>query len=163
MDNVRWLFALKVRDRPGTLTAVASVFSNRGVSVQMLLGSTLGAQVGADISIFFVFEASEKRMNVMLRAMGRLENVTSATSHRYDSHALRAVAFAHVDPRKLDDDEQLPDIATDESVTFAPVVCDNKHETWILMAHPGQLESCIARLRSAKALIDATMTIIPVQ
>jgi len=163
MDSTRYLFDLKVRDRPGTLTAVASVFSNRGVSIQMLLGSTLGAQAGADISIFFVFEASEKRAQAVFRAMGRLDNVTSVTSHRYDSQALRAVAFAHVDPRKLADDQQLPAIATDESVTFAPVVCDNKHETWILMAHPAQLENCIARLRGAGALVDATMTIIPVQ
>ena len=29
MPDNHWLFAVKVRDRPGTLTAVASVFSNR--------------------------------------------------------------------------------------------------------------------------------------
>ena len=163
MDNPRWLFAVKVRDRPGTLTAVASVFSNRGVSVQMLLGSTLGAEPGADISLFFVFEASERRMHTVLRTMGRLDNVTSVTPHPYDSDMLRAVAFVHVDPRALSDVQQLPAIADGESVTFAPVLCDDEDETWILMAHPSRLESCLARLRDADALIDATITIIPVR
>ena len=163
MPDNRWLFAVTVRDRPGTLTAVASVFSNRGASIQMLLGSTLGAEPGADISLFFVFQASERRMNALLRATGRLENVTSITPHHYDSDALRAVAFVHVDPRASAGPGQLPAIADDEEVVFAPVVCDEGHETWILMGHPGRLESCLARLRSAEALIDATITIIPVR
>jgi len=163
MDSARWLFAVKVRDRPGTLTAVASVFSNRGVSIQMLLGSTLGAETGDDISLFFVFEASERRMNTLLRATGRLDNVTSVTHHPYDSEALRAVAFVHVDPQGLSHDQQLPAIADAESVTFAPVLCDEQHETWILMAHPGSLERCLGRLRESGSLIDATITIIPVR
>ena len=163
MDNPRWLFAVTVRDRPGTLTAVASVFSNRGVSIQMLLGSTLSAAAGAGISLFFVFESSERRMNALLRTMSRLDNVTSVTPHAYESEALRAVAFAHVDPRELSADDQLPAIATDHDVTFAPVVCDNAHETWILMARPARLDSCLARLGATGALIDATVTIIPVQ
>ena len=163
MDNARWLLAVKVRDRPGTLTAVASVFSNRGASIQMLLGSTLGAEAGADISLFFVFQASERRMTALLRAMGRLDNVTSVTPHRYDSDTLRAVAFVHVDPQALDDEQQLPAIADAESVVFAPVLCDDEDETWILMAHPSRLEKCLARLRDAEALIDATITIIPVR
>ena len=31
------------------------------------------------------------------------------------------------------------------------------------MAHPARLDSCLARLRTTGALIDATVTIIPVQ
>jgi len=41
MVDERWVFVIKVQDRPGTLTAIASVFSSRGVSVDNTLGSTL--------------------------------------------------------------------------------------------------------------------------
>ena len=162
-NKQRWLFAVKVHDRPGTLTAVSSVFSNRGVSIQMLLGSTLHAVAVDAIRLFFVCEAAEPRRKELHRTLGRLASVVSVACHPCDSPKLRAVVFAHVDPGAVADGAGLAEIATEESVAFAPVVCDDEHETWILMAAPAQVEHCLDRLRAAEALLDTIVTIIPVE
>jgi len=47
MDNLatysdaqqRWVFVVRALNRPGTVTAAAAVFSNRGVSLEGILGS----------------------------------------------------------------------------------------------------------------------------
>jgi len=162
-DKRRWLFALKVRDRPGTVTAVASVFSNRGVSMQMLLGSTLHAVAADAIDLLVVCEAAEPRRKELHRTLGRLANVVAIACHPFDSPKLRAVALAHVDPRVAARGAGLAEVATEESVAFAPVLCDDDHETWTLMAPPAQVERCLERLREAGALLDVTMTVIPVE
>ena len=162
MDKKCWLFAVRVHDRPGTLTGVSSVFSNRGVSIQMLLGSTLEVVAPNSIPLFFVFEATEQRKDLLLRAMGRLASVISLQCYDYDSPCLRAVAFAHVDPRKVPRQETVPSLAAEESVSFAPIDCEDAHETWVLIASPAQVEHCLQRLRRCDALLRTTMTIIPV-
>ena len=136
MDKKRWLFATKVQDKAGTLTAVSSVFSNRGISV---------------------------RMNVLLRAIRRLPTVISAECYPYDSPKLRAVAFARVNPRLVPEGDGLPAVASEEAVTFAPIVCNDESETWILMAPPRQVTHCLERLQEFGALLDVSVTIIPVE
>ena len=162
-DKRRWLFDVKVHDRPGTLTAVSCVFSNRGVSVQMLLGSTLHAVAPDAIDLFFVFEAAEPRKNELLRAMGRLANVISVRCLPYGSPRLRAVAFAHVDPGALGDATPAAALADDDSVAFAAIAREDQHETWVFTATPDRVRQCLDRLRDAGALLDTTVTIIPVE
>ncbi|NIA20457.1 MAG: hypothetical protein GWP05_00470 [Anaerolineaceae bacterium] len=163
MDKKRWLFATKVQDKAGTLTAVSSVFSNRGISVQMTLGSTLSVPVADSIGLFYVFEASRPRMNALLRTVRRLPTVISAEWYAYDSPKLRAVAFARVDPHLVDEGEGLPGVASEEAVTFAPIICSDDSETWILMAPPNQVAHCLERLRTSGALVEVSVTIIPVE
>ena len=162
-DKQQWLFAVKVHDKPGTLTAVSSVFSNRGVSIEMLLGSTLHAVSADAIDLYFVCRASEPRRKELHRTLGRLASVISVECHSCDSPKLRAVVFAHVDPRAMPADTSLAEIATAESVAFSPVICDDDHETWILMAGPASVDRCVEKLRATGALLDTTVTIIPVE
>ncbi|MBN2583720.1 MAG: hypothetical protein JXL80_11695 [Planctomycetes bacterium] len=162
MTKRRWLFAAKVLDKAGTLTAASAVLSSRGVSVQMTLGSTLSVPKPDSIGLFYVFEATESRMKGLLRTMRRLPTVVSCECYPYDSPHLRAVAFAHVDPRRVPDGAGLPAVATEEAVTFAPIVCEDEHETWVLMSTPDHVAACLDRLTSAGALLDVSVTIIPV-
>lgn len=161
MDKKRWVFAASVLDKAGTVTAMSSVFSNRGVSMQMLVGSTLQVAAGQGIPMFFVFEATEPRMNVLLRAMGRLASVTDVECHPYDSPLLRAVAFVHVTRAPADDDGNLPAVATEGEVAFTPIVCEDEHESWVLMGLPADVEDCLQRLRSTERLLRSTVMIIP--
>ncbi|HUT60507.1 MAG TPA: hypothetical protein VNA25_21905 [Phycisphaerae bacterium] len=163
MVKKRWLFAAKVLDKPGVLTAVSAVLSNRGVSVQMTLGSTLSLPDPQSVPLFYVFEATDGRMNELLRAVRRLPTVLSCECFPYDSDKLRAVAFAHVDPRRLSGGAGVPEMAAAESVAFAPIACDDEHETWVLMSTPREVSECLAHLKAAGALLEVSMTIIPVE
>jgi len=161
VDKKRWVFAARVLDKAGTVTATSSVFSNRGVSMQMLVGSTLQVAAGQGIPMFFVFEATDRRMNLLLRAMGRLARVIRVECHPYDSPLLRAVAFVHVTRGSADDQANLPDVATEGTVAFTPIVCEEEHESWVLMGLPADVEDCLQRLRSAERLLRTTVMIIP--
>lgn len=162
-DKKRWFFAVKVHDKPGMVTAVSSVFSNRGVSLEMLLGSTLHAVSADAIDLFVVFMATEPRKNELLRTIRRLAKVISVECYNGDSPTLRAVAFAHVSQQEGDVQVDLASVATEESVVFSPVIFEDKHQTWILMATPSHLQHCLDRLQDAKILLDVTVTIIPVE
>lgn len=163
VDKKRWVFAARIHDYAGAVTAVASVFSNRGVSVEMTLGSTLGAAAPDAIGLFYVFQATEARMKALLRTVARLSVVISVESYHFDSPSLRAVAIARIDPRLSPDEPSPADSPAGESILRVPVERREDDETWLLMAGPRQVMSCLDRLRAAGALADATMTILPIQ
>ena len=161
MDKRKWVFALRVHDRAGTVTSVSSVFTNRGVSLQMLLGSTIQVVIPDSIPLYFVFEAAERRKNTLLRAMRRLDSVIWAECYEYDSPSLRAVAFAHVDGRVMDD-AGVAAIASETEVISSPIVSDDGHKTWVLLAEPIALERCLERLGDTGALLHVTATVMPI-
>lgn len=163
VDKKRWVFAAKIHDYAGAVTAVASVFSNRGISVEMTLGSTLGVPVPDSIGLFYVFQATDTRMKVLLRTISRLSVVISVKSYSFDSPKLRAVAIVRIDPR-LAPAESSPDAgAADESLLRLAVEPREEDGTWLLMAGPREVMACLDRLREANALTDATVTILPIQ
>jgi acetolactate synthase small subunit len=96
MLEPRRVFIVKVQDAPGALTAIASVFSSRGVSLEMILGNgTLwGAESGGGIVV--VFRSNERKRQTLLRTLQRLEKVKEVQAYPFDSPQLRAVAIARL-------------------------------------------------------------------
>jgi acetolactate synthase small subunit len=97
MPEPRRVFIVKVQDAPGALTAIASVFSSRGVSLEMILGNgTLwGAESGGWIVL--VFRSNERKQQTLLRTLQRLEKVQQVQAYPFDAPQLQAVAVARLD------------------------------------------------------------------
>jgi len=85
----RWVAFIRGADRTGTLTAVAGVFSTRGVSFASL--STGGVE-GETGMIVVEFTASERRQRLLLRTVERLSVVRSVDVRAADDRSVRAAA-----------------------------------------------------------------------
>jgi len=96
MAEERWVFLVRLEDAPGALTALSSVFSSRGVSIDLLLGNGRGLPAGG--SIVLAFRAGRAKMDTLLRVARRLEKVREIRAYPYADPQLRAVALAHLTP-----------------------------------------------------------------
>jgi acetolactate synthase small subunit len=92
-DDRRWVAFVDGADATGTLTALAGVFSTRGVSFDSL--STGDAADGVGL-IVVTFTASERRQRLLMRTVRRLVAVRSAEVRSADGDAVRAAAVVHL-------------------------------------------------------------------
>ncbi len=91
----RWVAIVTGEDRPGTLTALASVFSSRGVSFQSL---ATGAVDGEVDSIAVTFTTTPRRQALLIRTVARLAVVSAVRVRRADDPAVLAAAIVHLPP-----------------------------------------------------------------
>ncbi len=94
MVEERWVFVVKAQDKPGALTASASVFSNRGVSLKTILGSCIA--LTEEGRIVLSFWANERKKDMLLRALQRQSTLLQVQAYPYSSPELRAIGFARV-------------------------------------------------------------------
>ncbi|WP_182113395.1 MULTISPECIES: hypothetical protein [unclassified Actinotalea] len=92
-DDPRWVAFVHGADTVGTLTALTSVFSTRGVSFDSL---TTGAVHGDAGLIVVTFTASERRTRVLVRTVERLAAVRGVEVWRADDPGLRAAGVVHM-------------------------------------------------------------------
>lgn len=82
-----WLFIVRVQDKPGVLTRMASVFSNRGVSLDSITGhGALGNILG---TLIITLRATEKKKNELERTLRRVNDITSVMVYDYNHAHLR--------------------------------------------------------------------------
>lgn len=155
MANQRWIFVVRALDRPGTLTAAAAVFSNRGVSLEGILGSGIAPNTVEDGRLIFSFRATEPKQALLKKALGRLSSVFQVDAYPYQDERLRAIAVAKVSQSvKLshDDDDYFVE-------TIAQTECDRMV---MLTGTPPAVDSAIAQFRDQGHLKDVVMTYIAV-
>ena len=87
----RWVALVRGADRPGTLTALTSVFSTRGVSFDSL---ATGAVDGGSGSIAVTFHASLRRQQHLVRTVERLSAVQSVVVRPASDPRVRAAGGA---------------------------------------------------------------------
>lgn len=83
----RWVVLVRGADRPGTLTALTSVFSTRGVSFESLATGAVDGDVGA---IAVTFHATARRQHLLVRTVERLSVIRSVEVRSADDPAVRA-------------------------------------------------------------------------
>lgn len=88
-----WVALVHGADRPGTLTAVTSVFSSRGVSFDSLSTGSVDAGRG---TIAVTFCASGRRQAQLLRTVARLAEVRDVRVRRADDPLVRAAAVVEL-------------------------------------------------------------------
>ena len=154
--NQHWVFRVGVADRAGALTSIASAFSNRGISIETVVGHGTawpGAPGGAVVVTFWCDEAAKDEI---VRLVGRLSKVTSIEEFPYESERLRKSALVRV-ARRL----RPPDVAGRE--TF--LTCESLGEergvhTYFLAGSPSELDPVLARLAEEGVLEDIVYSVI---
>lgn len=89
----RWVAFVAGEDRTGTFTALASVFSSRGVGFESMATHDGRAGVGL---VVIVFTASERIQRVLARTLARLAVTRGVEVRAADDPAVRAVGVVHV-------------------------------------------------------------------
>lgn len=93
--DTQWVAFVRGEDRTGTLTAMAGVFSSRGVSFESLTTGDLRSGTGLIVA---VFTASERVQRLLARTLDRLAVVRSVEVHAADDPAVRAAGVVHLPP-----------------------------------------------------------------
>jgi predicted amino acid-binding ACT domain protein len=92
-DGERWVVLVRGADRPGTLTALTSVFSTRGVSFESLATGAVDGDVG---TIAVTFRASARRQQLLVRTVERLSVIRSVEVYSADDPAVRAAGVVRM-------------------------------------------------------------------
>ena len=151
--NQRWVFVARVLDKPGTLTEAAAVFSNRGVSLEGILGSGIGATAPGDGRLILSFQATAKKKALLHRALERTPSIFRVDAYPYDDRRLRAIAIAKLSPTaKILKDDDGYSIETISQTSTERII--------ILNGAPPALESAIAQFRQQNQLKDVVMSYI---
>ena len=83
----RWVALIRGEDRPGTLTALTSVFSTRGVSFESLATGAVDGDAG---TIAVTFLATARRQQLLARTVERLSVVRSVDVRSAEDPTVRA-------------------------------------------------------------------------
>ncbi|MFK8183432.1 MAG: hypothetical protein AB8B99_08655 [Phormidesmis sp.] len=151
----RWIFVAQALNQSGTLTAAASVFSNRGVSLEGILGSGIDTATAEDGRLLFSFRATEEKMGLLKRSLQRLPSIFKVTAYPYEDERLRAIAIAKLIPT-ADLKLHSQGLSTETILT---------EETSVLLFISGKteaVETAIAHFRSQQQLQDVVMSTITV-
>jgi acetolactate synthase small subunit len=154
MAEQRWVFVIKAQDKPGAVTAAAGVFSNRGVSLETILGSGM-TLTGVDSRIVLSFRAMERKKDMLMRALERLSAVLQVDCYAYSSPELRAIAVVRVSAAS-DSNWQASDVQT-EIVSES-----NNSQTMMLTGGTSAVEQMVETMREHNALLDVAMSVMAV-
>jgi acetolactate synthase small subunit len=153
MVEQRWVLIVKSLNRPGVLAAAASVFSNRGVSLETVLGSGIASTRTEDARFILGFRATERKQKMLLRALERLSTVLEINAYSYNDPNLRTIAVAKV--------SQLDGI--DLSTVATETISQTDQERMLLLTGSvTAVEQLIEQLRQQNLLLDVVITTITV-
>jgi acetolactate synthase small subunit len=155
MANQRWVFVVKALDKPGTLTAAAAAFSNRGVSLESILGTGIDPNTAEDGRIIFTFRATKDKQLLLLRTLQRLSSVFQVDAYTYDDERLRAVAIAklHLSAKVANDDD---------GYTVETIAQTDTERLVMLTGTPPSVERAVAQFRQQHFLQDVVMSYIAI-
>ena len=155
-EKKHWVFRVGVADRAGALTSIASAFSNRGISIETVVGHGAaypGAAGGAVVTTFWCTEAEKDEI---VRVVGRLSKVTSLEEHPYESESLRKSALVRV-TRRLDP----PDVAGRQAFLTCELMSERRGVyTYFLAGSPSELDPILARFVQEGILTDIVYSVI---
>ena len=154
MANQRWVFVVQALDRPGTLTAAAAVFSNRGVSLEGILGSGIAPTTVEEGRVILSFRATAQKQKLLHRALERLSSIFQVTVYTDDDERLRAIAVAKL---------QLDTAVTHNDDYFVETIAQTDTERMVMLTGtPLAVETALAQFRQQNQLTDVVMSYIAV-
>ena len=155
-EKKHWVFRVGVADRSGALTSIASAFSNRGISIETVVGHGTaypGAPGGAVVTTFW---CSQDEKDEIVRVVSRLSKVTYLEEHPYESESLRKSALVRVG-RRLNP----PDVAGLEAFLTCELMGQRRGTfTYFLAGSPSELDPILARLVGEGILTDIVYSVI---
>jgi len=155
-DKKHWVFRVGVADRAGALTSIASAFSNRGLSIETVVGHGAaypGASGGAVITTFW---CTEQEKDEIVRVVSRLSKVISLEEHPYESEMLRKSALVRV-TRRLNP----PDVAGRETFLTCELVGQERGVYhYFLAGSPSELDPILGRFVKEGILTDIVFSVL---
>ncbi|MGB3297342.1 MAG: hypothetical protein WBA76_03655 [Phormidesmis sp.] len=151
----RWVFVVRAINKPGSLTAAASVFSNRGVSLESILGSGIDTTTEEDGRMLFSFRATQKKQDLLKRSLERLPSITQVAAYAYEDKRLRAIAVARLLPNAR--------VNNDAEDLYVETISRNEASSLLLLSGGTMaVEEAIAHFRARQQLKDVVMSAITV-
>jgi acetolactate synthase small subunit len=150
-----WFFRIWVYDRAGALTSIASVFSNRGISIESVVGHGANRSAGCDGTVLVTFRCSKEDKDAMKRTVSRLGKVKKIEEHPYLGEELRKAVVLKV-KREL----YPADVAGKTSFLTCELM--RKQEsgwTYFLAGSPNQLDPILHRMKKKNILLDEVYSI----
>lgn len=154
MVDQRWVFVVRALDKPGTLTATAAVFSNRGVSLEGILASGIAPTTLEDGRIILIFRATPEKKALLQRTLERLSIIFRVDAYTYDDERLRAIAVAKL--------ERAVTIVADDHLSVETIAQTEAGHIVMLTGTPPTVETAISELRHQDNLKDVVMSYITV-
>ena len=151
----RWVFVVKALNQPGTLTAAASVFSNRGVSLEGILGSGIHGNTLEDGRILFCFRATVEKKALLQRSLERLPSINHVAAYHYEDDRIRAIAVV-----KLSSASSWQNTATGLKTEEIEKHAD--YRLLLLNGGPKEVRSAVDGFREQAVLLDVLMSVITV-
>jgi hypothetical protein len=96
VEKKPWVFRVRAADRAGALTSIASSFSNRGISIDTVVGHSRYLTNSDEGAVVITFRCTEEEKDTIARVLRRLSKVTSLTEHPYECKSLRKSALVRV-------------------------------------------------------------------
>ena len=157
----RWVFVIKVLNQPGTLSASAAVFSNRGVSLEGILGSGIHGDKVEDGRILFCFWATAEKKALLQRSLERLPSIRHVAAYLYEDERIRAIAVVKLSPAA-----DWQSVVADFEATAQPRIEEmEKHAEYTLLllnGGPKEVRAAVDHFREHQTLLDVLMSVITV-
>ena len=155
-DKKHWVFRVGLADRAGALTSIASAFSNRGISIDTVVGH--GAAYGAthDGTLVATFWCTEAEKDEIVRVVERLSKVTTLEEHPYDSQSLRKSALLHTTRRLTP-----RDVAGRETFLTCELMKDEAGTcTYFVAGPPSEFDPIVSRFAEEGILKDVVYSVV---
>jgi acetolactate synthase small subunit len=151
-----WVFRVHLADRAGALTSIASAFSNRGISIDTVIGHGAAHTTSHDGTVVVTFWCTEREKDEIVRVVRRLSKITGLEEHPYESEILRKSALVHV-TRKLTP----RDVAGRETfLTCEPIQEGPKDFVYYLAGSPSELDPIVNRFIEDGILEDIVYSVV---
>ena len=155
-EKKHWVFRVHVADRAGALTSIASAFSNRGISIDTVVGHGHTLTSTRDGTVVVTCRCTEDEKDVMVRTVRRLSKVLALEEHPYESEILRKSAVIDVTRRLTPGD-----VAGRETFLTCELVEEKRGVlTYFVAGSPWELDPVIAGLIEKGILTDIVYSII---
>ncbi|MBL7116170.1 MAG: ACT domain-containing protein [Kiritimatiellae bacterium] len=150
-----WFFRIWVYDRAGALTSIASAFSNRGISLDSVVGHGSDKSSGCAGTVLATFTCTEADKQAIKRVVSRLSKIERVEEHPYLGDNLRKTAVVKTE-RKL----APKDVVGETSFLTCELMSHNSTGwTYFLGGSPAQLDPILHRLKKSAILLDQVYSI----
>ena len=155
-EKQHWVFRVHLADRAGALTSIASAFSNRGISIETVVGHGAVHTTSHDGTVVATFWCTEDEKDEIVRVVKRLSKVLSLEEHPYDSESLRKSAMVQAARRLTPQD-----VAGREVFLTCELIEEKRGAyTYFLAGSPSELDPILARLGDEGILSDTVYAVV---
>ena len=145
-----WVFRVRLADRAGALTSIASAFSNRGISIDTVVGHGAAHTSSHDGTVVVTFWCTEQEKDEIVRVVGRLSKTTGLEEHPYESEILRKSGLIEVTRRLTP-----RDVAGRETFLTCELIKEDRGVyTYFFAGSPSELDPILASFIEQDILTD---------